>query len=100
MVPSGVFTVPALASVGLTEEAAAKQGLEVDVAVNDMRDWFSARTYAETAAWVKTLVEKGTGRIVGAHGCSTEQADREDRESENVTHIYFPFGNAFGDVGI
>lgn len=66
-VPTGVFTVPALASVGLTEDEAANQGIDVEVAVNDMRDWFSARTYAETAAWVKTLVETGSGRIVGAH---------------------------------
>jgi glutathione reductase (NADPH) len=67
VVPTGVFTVPALSSVGLTEAEAAKQGIDVEVAVNDMGDWFSARTYAETVAWVKTLVEKGTGRIVGAH---------------------------------
>jgi len=66
-VPTGVFTVPALASVGLTEGEAEKQGIDVEVAVNDMSDWFSARTYAETVAWVKTLVERGSGRIVGAH---------------------------------
>ncbi|MHA1529073.1 MAG: hypothetical protein ACTSVG_08630 [Alphaproteobacteria bacterium] len=43
------------------------RGLDVTVAVNDMTGWFSAKTYAESVAWVKTLVEKGTGRIVGAH---------------------------------
>ncbi|MHA1528443.1 MAG: dihydrolipoyl dehydrogenase family protein, partial [Alphaproteobacteria bacterium] len=67
VVPSGVFTVPALSSVGLTEAQADEQGLDVTVAVNDMSGWFSAKTYAESVAWVKTLVEKGTGRIVGAH---------------------------------
>ena len=67
VVPSGVFTVPALSSVGLTEAQAAEQGLDVTVAVNDMTGWFSGKTYAETVAWVKTLVEKGSGRIVGAH---------------------------------
>ena len=65
--PSAVYTVPALASVGLTEHQATDQGLDVDVKVSDMTDWFSGATYAETVAWVKTLVEKGTGRIVGAH---------------------------------
>jgi glutathione reductase (NADPH) len=32
-----------------------------------MRDWRSAKTYAETAAWSKVLIEEETGRIVGAH---------------------------------
>lgn len=63
---SSVYTVPALASVGLTE-AAAKQKLAVDVHVNDMHEWFSARTYAETVAWSKVIVDKATDRIIGAH---------------------------------
>ena len=66
-IPSAVYAVPALASVGLTEDAAKDQGLDVDVKVSDMRDWRSARTYAETVAWSKVLIEKDTGRIVGAH---------------------------------
>jgi glutathione reductase (NADPH) len=67
VVPSGVFTVPAISSVGLTEAQAAEQDLDVDIEVNDMSGWFSARTYAESVAWVKVLVERGSGRIVGAH---------------------------------
>ncbi|MBR0757417.1 NAD(P)/FAD-dependent oxidoreductase [Bradyrhizobium jicamae] len=64
---TSVYTVPALASVGLTEAAARKSGLAVDVHINDMHDWFSARTYAETVAWSKVIVESGSDRIVGAH---------------------------------
>jgi glutathione reductase (NADPH) len=66
-VASCVYTVPALASVGLTEENAKAEGLKVNVSVNDMRDWFSARTYGESVAWAKVLIEEGSGRIVGAH---------------------------------
>ena len=66
-VPSCVYTVPALASVGLTEAEAEARKLKVAVSVNDMRDWFSGETYGETAAWAKVLVEQGSGRIVGAH---------------------------------
>jgi glutathione reductase (NADPH) len=66
-VPANVYTVPALASVGLTEAAATAQGLKFETKVNDMRDWRSAKTYAETAAWSKVLIEEETGRIVGAH---------------------------------
>ena len=64
---TSVYTTPPLAAVGLTERAARQQGLAVDVHVNDMLGWFSARTYAETVAWSKVIVEKATDRILGAH---------------------------------
>ena len=67
IVPSAVYTVPALASVGLTEAEANRVGLDIDVVTSDMSSWFSARFYAETVAWSKILVEKGSRRIVGAH---------------------------------
>lgn len=66
-VPSCVYTVPALASVGLSEAEAEAKGLKVAVTVNDMRDWFSGETYGETAAWAKVLVAEDSGRILGAH---------------------------------
>lgn len=65
--PFGVFTVPAYAGVGLTEAEAHDAGIEVDVTVSDLTGWFSGRTYAETAAWAKVLVDKKSGRFVGAH---------------------------------
>jgi glutathione reductase (NADPH) len=66
-IPACVFTVPALASVGLTQAAAEERGIELRVEVNDMRNWLSGRTYAETAAWAKVLVDRQTDRIIGAH---------------------------------
>jgi glutathione reductase (NADPH) len=66
-IPSCVFTVPALATVGLSEEKAKEKGLKTRVQVNDMLSWFSARTFAETVAWSKIIVEEATDRIVGAH---------------------------------
>jgi glutathione reductase (NADPH) len=66
-IPACVFTVPALASVGLTQSAAEEQGIAFRAEVNDMRNWLSGRTYAETAAWAKVLIEKQTDRIIGAH---------------------------------
>ena len=32
-----------------------------------MLDWFSAKTYAETVAWSKVIVDQSTDRILGAH---------------------------------
>ncbi len=67
VIPSCVFTVPALASVGLTQANAEANGTEFRVAVNDMHEWLSGRTYAENAAWAKVVIDKSTDRILGAH---------------------------------
>lgn len=66
-IPSCVYTVPALASVGLTEAAAKERGLKVRVESRDMLGWLSAKTYAESVAWSKILVEQSSDRIVGVH---------------------------------
>ncbi len=65
--PAAVYTVPALATVGLSESAARDAGLEIEVRVNDMREWRSARTQAEDEAWAKVVIERGSGRVLGAH---------------------------------
>jgi pyruvate/2-oxoglutarate dehydrogenase complex dihydrolipoamide dehydrogenase (E3) component len=59
--------VPELAAVGLTEAAAAHRGLKVEVRTSDMSAWLSSRTYADTVAWAKILVDPAGDRIVGAH---------------------------------
>jgi glutathione reductase (NADPH) len=64
---TAVYTVPPLASVGLTETAARQKGLAVNVHTSDMLGWFSAKTYAETVAWSKVIVDQATDRILGAH---------------------------------
>jgi glutathione reductase (NADPH) len=66
-VPNAVYTVPALASLGLTEKAARQKGLRIKVHTTDMAEWLSARTYAETAAWAKIIVDESSDCIVGAH---------------------------------
>lgn len=67
VLPSCVYTVPALSTVGLTEEEATKQGLNVKVSTSDMTGWFSGKSYAESVAWAKVLVNKDDDQIVGAH---------------------------------
>jgi glutathione reductase (NADPH) len=32
-----------------------------------MHEWLSGRTYAETAAWAKVVIDKRTDRILGTH---------------------------------
>jgi len=64
---TSVYTVPALAAVGVTETTARQTGAAIDVHVNDMHDWFSARSYAETVAWSKVIVDRVSDNIIGAH---------------------------------
>ena len=65
--PSAVFTLPALAQVGLTEAMAMSQGLDYRIVENDMSTWRSARTYLEKTTYAKVLLENGSDRILGAH---------------------------------
>ncbi len=64
---SVVYTIPPLGLVGLTEEEAQKQGLSFVVKQADTSRWYSARRVAEPASMYKILIEKGSGRILGAH---------------------------------
>lgn len=65
--PSAVYTVPALAQVGLSESAAKKAGHRVRTKVSDLSGWLSAKTYAETTAFAKIVFDDDDGRILGAH---------------------------------
>ena len=66
VLPSCVYTVPALASVGLTEQEAQDQGLRFTAHTSDMSGWFATRTYAESTAWSKVLVDDDSDLILGA----------------------------------
>ncbi len=64
--PSVVFADPPLASVGLTEGAAAQQGVDVDVNVTDTSSWVSAQRVGVRHSGAITVIERGSGRILGA----------------------------------
>jgi len=66
-VPSVAFTVPPIASVGLKESQAQAQGLKFKVKSENKPNWFTARRLAERVYGYKTLVEEGTGQVLGAH---------------------------------
>ena len=65
--PSVVYADPPLAMVGLTEQGAKAAGLDVDVVFDDTTGWYQSRRVGVRASAAKTLVERGSGRIVGAH---------------------------------
>jgi glutathione reductase (NADPH) len=66
-IPSVVFTIPPLASVGLQEEAAKKQGLRFRTNKADTSSWYSSRRVGENYSGYKVLIEENTDRILGAH---------------------------------
>ncbi len=67
VVPSVVFTLPKLASVGLQEAEANRQGLQYDVKFRETADWLHNLRINEPFAGFKIIMDKSTGRILGAH---------------------------------
>ncbi|MBI2640308.1 MAG: NAD(P)/FAD-dependent oxidoreductase [Candidatus Sungbacteria bacterium] len=66
-VPSVVFTIPPLATVGLSENGARSQGFEFSVNTGDMSDWYSSRRINAKHARYKVLLENKSRKIIGAH---------------------------------
>ena len=62
-----VFTVPPVAMVGLTEEAAKKQSLNVRVESADRSNAGELRKVCQSHSAYKILIDKDTDQIVGAH---------------------------------
>jgi len=65
--PSVVFTLPPLAGVGLTEAAANASGMDVEIKSDETSDWYSNRRTRQPVGMFKTIVDRATDRIVGAH---------------------------------
>lgn len=66
-IPSVVFTLPPVASVGLSEAAAREKGLKFDVKFEKTGGWYSSVRVGAVRTAYKVLVERGTGVILGAH---------------------------------
>jgi Pyruvate/2-oxoglutarate dehydrogenase complex, dihydrolipoamide dehydrogenase (E3) component, and related enzymes len=65
--PSVVFSIPPLATVGLSEEQARAKGLKFRTVARDTSSWYSSRRVGEDCSGSKILIEEDSGRILGAH---------------------------------
>ena len=65
VLPAVVFTDPQVASVGLTEQQASEQGLQVDSRRLDLENVPRALANMDTRGFIKLVAEKQSGRIVG-----------------------------------
>jgi len=74
-VPSVVFTIPKMATIGLTEEEAKKQGYDYVVEYKSVPKWFNAKRINEDVYAYKTIVDKKRNIILGAHIISSEAGE-------------------------
>jgi glutathione reductase (NADPH) len=107
-VPSVAFTVPAIASVGLSEDEAHRRGLKFQVNAASTPNWFTARRLAERVYGHKVLIEEATERILGAHlvGTHAEEvinlfglAIRHGVTAADLRSTMFAYPTGASDVG-
>jgi pyruvate/2-oxoglutarate dehydrogenase complex dihydrolipoamide dehydrogenase (E3) component len=77
--PTAVFTIPAVAQVGLTEAEARRRGHRVAVSRAPFADSSAAGIRDETEGLVKAVYEEPTGRLLGVHILGAE--------AEELIHI-------------
>jgi dihydrolipoamide dehydrogenase len=65
--PHAVFSHPQVASVGLKEAEARQQGYSIMVGIAHYRDTAMGGAMGDPAGFVKVIVERETGKILGGH---------------------------------
>lgn len=107
-VPSVAFTIPPIAAVGLTEEAARAHGLKFRAHAQKASGWYTARRVAEPTFGFKLLIEEGTDRILGAHlvGPHVDElinvfalAIRLGRSAKELQDTIFAYPTSASDIG-
>jgi NAD(P) transhydrogenase len=75
LVPVGIYAIPEVAAVGLTEEQVAAAGLDYEVG----RGWMARNTRAvisgDTEGVVKLVFERAGGRLLGVHILGAEASE-------------------------
>lgn len=107
-VPSVAFTIPPIASVGLSEKQALEKGLKFRMQSEKASNWYTARRVAETTYGFKVLVEETTGHILGAHlvGPHADEvinlfalAIRKSLTAEDLKTTIFAYPTGGSDIG-
>src|SRR6266705_15480 len=75
VIPAGIFTFPEIGRVGLTEQEAKEQGLEIKVGKFRPIGLGKAHVSGETTGLMKIITDAKTGRIVGVHLVGAHAAD-------------------------
>jgi NAD(P) transhydrogenase len=75
LLPIGVYTIPEIACVGLTETEAASRRLEICVGVANFGDVVRAHIAGAPDGFLRLLCERGTRRVLGAQALGESSAD-------------------------
>jgi mycothione reductase len=106
-VPSAVFSNPQVATVGLTEQEAEKQGRRYRVGQRDYAGTAYGWAMADDTGFAKVLVDDDTGLIIGAHVIGPQassiiqplvQAMQFDQPAEEVARQVFYIHPALTEV--
>lgn len=98
--PAVVFTDPAVASAGMTEQQARSQGIMTDTRVLDLENVPRALANFDVRGFIKLVAEKDTGRLIGAHILAAEAGEiiqtavlaiRNDMTVEALGGQLFPY---------
>jgi glutathione reductase (NADPH) len=99
-IPSVVFTIPPLSTVGLSERGAREQSLKFTVKKEMTSTWYSSRRVAEAYSGYKVLVEEDTDRILGAHILGSDAGEvinlfalaiRSGMRATDLQHMLFAY---------
>ncbi len=92
----------------MSEAAARAAGLTFRVNCQKVPDWYRARRVGETVYGYKTLIDEGSGRILGAHlvGPHVDEvinlfalAVRRDLTAEDLQQTIFAYPTGASDIG-
>lgn len=66
-IPSAVFTIPPVGTVGLSEQDAQKQGFDIEIYRSEFRPLKHTLSGSAQRCLIKMVVEKSTQRVLGVH---------------------------------
>ena len=75
VVPSGIFTMPEIGSVGLREWQAIEKGIKYRVGRFPFRGLGKAHAMGEFTGMAKIVADEATDKVIGVHICGAHATD-------------------------
>ncbi len=75
VIPAGIFTLPEIGRVGITEQQAYERGIQTKIGRFRYSGLGKAQSVSETTGMFKVISEADSGRLLGAHIMGAHAAD-------------------------
>ncbi len=107
VIPTVVFSIPPLASVGLLEETARAYGVKFTVKHEDTSDWYSSRRIGNKYSSFKVLIDEEQDRVLGAHVFGPHADDvinlfalamRLGAKASEIGKVLYAYPSVSGDI--